>query len=685
MEIPLPHTIKKNITKSILSIFLFIIVYLLLLTFSIGLVLLCVIGGLKLILLKLSIYTILIALAIVALAIFILIFLVKFFFKEHKIDKNGLKEITREDSPLLFQMIDDIVNQVGTKSPKKVYLSHDVNASVFYDSSFWSMFFPVKKNLQIGLGLVNVMNEQELKAILAHEFGHFSQRSMAVGSYVYNCNEIIYNMLYDNENFSDLIERWSNIASILALSATLAIKVIQGIQWILRKIYNLININYLALSRDMEFHADGVAAYVVGSQTMENALLRLELAAYAYNSVLEFYGEKINDNIKSPNIYKEHSFVLNYMAEQNNIPLKNELPHVTLADLNKYKRSKLNIKDQWSSHPTMEERVYSLREISYKTDSKDTTFANNLFPNINELQKILTHELFLNVEYKKIPSTFELEEFKNEYLYNSNKYNVDAIYNGYYDNKVIPELEVEKIIYSNEKYSFEELFNDNKIALINEQLTLENDSTILQEIANKIIKIKSFDYDGIRYPRKKAKVLLEKITNEIGLVKSQISKNDERIFIYFYNCAKNQNKENELIAKYNEYIFADKEYHRRYDFYVELLNFLNFVSQTLPYEQIESNFREFVNQEIKLKSEIKLFLKMDILNTEIDKSTREELEKYISQEWEYFHEVTYLDTNLNMLFNAIHTYQYLSTRIPLLHHKIVLDFQAEIYKRAINE
>jgi hypothetical protein len=64
----------------------------------------------------------------------------------------------------------------------------DVNASVFYDSSFWSIIFPIRKNLQIRLGLVNKIIEQELKAILAHEFGCFSQRSTKVGSFVYDVN-----------------------------------------------------------------------------------------------------------------------------------------------------------------------------------------------------------------------------------------------------------------------------------------------------------------------------------------------------------------------------------------------------------------------------------------------------------------------------------------------------------------
>src|SRR6185369_15117447 len=64
------------------------------------------------------------------------------------------------------------------------------NAAVFYDLSIINLIFPSKKNLEVGLALVNVLTLGELKAVLAHEFGHFAQRSMAVGRWVYVAQQI---------------------------------------------------------------------------------------------------------------------------------------------------------------------------------------------------------------------------------------------------------------------------------------------------------------------------------------------------------------------------------------------------------------------------------------------------------------------------------------------------------------
>jgi Zn-dependent protease with chaperone function len=55
----------------------------------------------------------------------------------------------------------------------------------------------------------------------------------------------------------------------------------------------------LALSREMEFHADEVAANVTGYLPLKESLLRMDLASHSYNSVISFYENKVNENIKS--------------------------------------------------------------------------------------------------------------------------------------------------------------------------------------------------------------------------------------------------------------------------------------------------------------------------------------------------------------------------------------------------
>ena len=194
-EIKLTPEFIAQTTKATISIVFFTLTYLLILLLAVVLTSLCIYGGIILMVTFPSLIAIVLGIGLGSMGILILIFLLKFIFKSHKIDRSHLYEIKKDKEPEIFNLIEEIVNKVGTSLPKKVYLSTDVNAAVFYDSSFWSMFIPIKKNLQIGLGLVNTVTKTELKAILAHEFGHFSQKTMKVGSFVYNVNRVIFNMI----------------------------------------------------------------------------------------------------------------------------------------------------------------------------------------------------------------------------------------------------------------------------------------------------------------------------------------------------------------------------------------------------------------------------------------------------------------------------------------------------------
>ena len=82
-----------------------------------------------------------------------------------------------------------------------IFIDPDVNAYVSYTNVWLSLFFPTRKELTIGLGLVSTLNVSEFKAVIAHEFGHFSQKSMKIGSYIHSANTIIHDMIYNRDKW----------------------------------------------------------------------------------------------------------------------------------------------------------------------------------------------------------------------------------------------------------------------------------------------------------------------------------------------------------------------------------------------------------------------------------------------------------------------------------------------------
>lgn len=132
-EVQLTAEFKSQATRSILSIALFIFVYLIILTLAVMLTGLCIALGALLVITKPMFITIALGIGLSSLGVLILIFLLKFVFKSHRVDRSNLIEVTEQQEPQLFNMIREIVETVGTTFPKKVYLSSEVNAAVFYD------------------------------------------------------------------------------------------------------------------------------------------------------------------------------------------------------------------------------------------------------------------------------------------------------------------------------------------------------------------------------------------------------------------------------------------------------------------------------------------------------------------------------------------------------------------------
>ncbi|MBV1924451.1 MAG: hypothetical protein KUG68_10540, partial [Flavobacteriaceae bacterium] len=107
-NIEVTDNFKKMTKKAILSIVLFVIIYLLILSISIAITLFCFYSGFLIITIKPSLLLIVLGGGIVSLGLILIIFLLKFMFKKHKMDRSHLIEITRKDEPQLFNFIDGI-------------------------------------------------------------------------------------------------------------------------------------------------------------------------------------------------------------------------------------------------------------------------------------------------------------------------------------------------------------------------------------------------------------------------------------------------------------------------------------------------------------------------------------------------------------------------------------------------
>lgn len=545
---------KKEAIRVTASILFFALVYLLLVILSTALAATVSYFGVMLIIFRPSFITLMIGIGMIGLGIMVMFFLFKFIFSIKKVDRSGLCEIHKKDYPELFSFVKQLATETKAPMPKRIYLTPEVNASVFYDSNLLSMFFPARKNLMIGLGFVNSVNMSEFKAVLAHEFGHFSQDSMRLGSYVYNVNKIIYNVLYDNEGYASTIDSWASASSYFSLFAALTVKIVQSIQWILQKVYTLVNITNLSLSRQMEHHADAVSAFVSGPGHIIMALKRLELSDLAYNILLSNYDRWISENLKPDNIFTQHREVLMHISAENNFETENGLPVIDSRKIQNIRQSRIVVKDQWSTHPAISDRENFVRLLNIENTNTLNESPWCLFNDPEQIQRSISELLFTKVKFPGATKILSFDLFKEKYHL---EFRIDAFnkeYNGFYDNRRIKPIEINQLMEETEVTVtvFNEFFSVENTSIPRDLDILKSELETLKSLRSSQNKKVSFIFDGRKCTKSDIPDLIELVENETAALQSRIDDLDKQIIKATINKAEKSDKEaiTELYANF---------------------------------------------------------------------------------------------------------------------------------------
>ncbi len=355
--------------------------------------------------------TILLKIGAIGASAMLFIFTLKFIFKlkNHKPD-NRIK-LNKKDHEKLWLFVNRICAETGAPKPKNIYVDPDVNAYVSYSNIWLSLFFPIKKELTIGLGLVDSLNLSEFKAVVTHEFGHFAQRSMKIGSYINSANTIIHDMIFDRDKWDDILDQWR--ASDIRLSA--AAWVITPIIWVIRQIltlfYQFLNIMYSSLSREMEFNADKVAVSTSGSQAIVSALWKLDSGFDKWNDTINHAYLASKKKVFSKNLYTHNQLA----HEKNKVFLINEYNELPLGKngVKKYFSSSENSKvGMYTSHPPND-----LRENNAKTPfiecDENTQSPWILFSEDIALQEKMTSLIYEKYIQKEVDQFSTIDVFEN--------------------------------------------------------------------------------------------------------------------------------------------------------------------------------------------------------------------------------------------------------------------------------
>jgi len=304
-------------------------------------------------------------------------------------------ELTSLGQPELFAFLNRLADEAGAPRPARVYVSARVNAAVFYDLSILNFIFPSRKNLEIGLALVNVLTLSELKAVLAHEFGHFAQRSMAIGSWVYIAQQIAGQVIAKRDALDRFLVWLAKVDLRIAWLGWLLQLIVWSIRSLMDTVFRLVVLAQRALSRQMEFQADLVAVSLTGSDELVHALHKLQAADEAWSRTLDFANAEARQGRATRDLFAVQTAIIAKMARILDDADYGRVPARTAATRPEKRRvftsGFAQPPQMWSTHPANADREENAKR-HYLPAPHDPRSAWTLFKAPEKLrEKVSAH------------------------------------------------------------------------------------------------------------------------------------------------------------------------------------------------------------------------------------------------------------------------------------------------------
>lgn len=164
--------------------------------------------------------------------------------------------------PQLFEVLNDVARATGQAMPNAVFLSPDVNAAVMTRGGVLGI--GGHRVMILGLPLMHVLTVDQLKAVLAHEFGHYGGGDTRVGRLVYHTRASL------GRTLSAVEGRW--------------------MEWVFAQYAAFVMRVSAAVAREQEFAADQFAARATSRHDMVHSLRRIDHVAGHFPA---FFGHNV--------------------------------------------------------------------------------------------------------------------------------------------------------------------------------------------------------------------------------------------------------------------------------------------------------------------------------------------------------------------------------------------------------
>lgn len=275
-------------------------------------------------------------------------------------------EVTAADQPELFAMIREVAAATGQPAPAHVYLLTDVNAFVTQRGGV--MGFGSRRVMGVGLPLARALTVSELRAVIAHEMGHFHGGDTRLGPFIYKTHASIGRTI-------DNLARAHDAAADLGAWAVALLAVRAPFVWFGHGYLRVT----LAIKRAQEYTADAVAARTEGVDATIRALQKTHGAGLAYARYVESEVAPLLDRGALPPVGEGFARFLDH-AE-----IRPKIAAAIEAELREGASAPLD------SHPALRDRVAALEALRGEVPARasDERAALTLFREADAVEQAI--------------------------------------------------------------------------------------------------------------------------------------------------------------------------------------------------------------------------------------------------------------------------------------------------------
>jgi Zn-dependent protease with chaperone function len=477
------------------------------------------------------------------------IFTLKFIFKLKNNKPSNRIKLHKKDYPELWEFVYKICEETNAPKPKWIYADPDVNAYVSYTNMWLSLMLPVRKELTIGLGLVDSLNLSEFKAVMSHEFGHFAQRSMKIGSYIISSNTVIHDMIFSRDKWDDLLDQWRSSDIRLSAAAWIITPIIWLIRQVLALFYQFLNIMYSSLSREMEFNADKVAISTSGSDTIISGLWKLDSGFATWNATINYAYLASQKKQFVKNLYTHNKNAHERLAPQQE-SLLNNLPPDPRGGKMYFTSSEHSKVGMYASHPPNDKRQDNAK-APYIMCEMDERSPWLLFKNKTQLQQQMTTLIYQEYLGKTAETYITEKDFENFITSENHGKTLLEKYNNTFENRFVYIPDTSTL----ESKSENIMLTETAFTQLHKQLTnlmqpvkdIEHLMEKANQISQGVTKENSFAFNGQVFKKKNLQEGYMLLFNEReALFKDSFKDWDTSFFAHYYALAKQYGKQETL-------------------------------------------------------------------------------------------------------------------------------------------